>query len=106
MPDPITVGALAATALSMSAEAALKGSVGEAAKDAYKKLKETVARWTGNDVEALEENPTSTARQAVIAEEIDRQPASEQEVVHALATTLIEALKKEGLSEPRTTIMV
>ena len=60
MADPITIGALVATALSMAAEATLKGAVGEAAKDAYKKLKDAVARWTGNDVEALEKNPTST----------------------------------------------
>ena len=57
MADPITTGVLAATALSMAAEAMLKGAVGEAAKDAYKSLKNKVAGWTGNDVEAREKNP-------------------------------------------------
>ncbi len=106
MADPITIGALAATALSMAAEAMLKGAVGEAVKDAYKGLKTTVAHWAGNDLEALEKNPTSKARQGVIAEEIDRQPSTEQETAKALATALIEALKKEGISDPRTSVTV
>ena len=54
MADPVTIGVLTASALAMAGEAALKGAVGEAAKDAYKALKNRVARWAGSDVEALE----------------------------------------------------
>jgi hypothetical protein len=43
MTDPVTVGALVVGALSMAAEAALKGAVGEAVKDGYKALKEKVS---------------------------------------------------------------
>jgi hypothetical protein len=70
-------------ALSRAAEAVLKGAVGEAVKDTYAALKEKVGRWAGSDVEALETTPTSKGRQTVIAEEVDRQPASEQDTVQA-----------------------
>ena len=39
MSDPLTIGALASLVLSMGSEAALKGVVGEAVKDAYKALR-------------------------------------------------------------------
>ena len=42
MSDPVTIGALAASALAMAADAALKGAVGEAVKDGYKVLKEKI----------------------------------------------------------------
>ncbi len=102
MPDPISIGVLAASALATAADATLKGLVGEGIKDAYKALRDKVAHWAGPDVEALEKTPASTARQAVIAEEIDRQAADEQEVVRALANALVEALKKDGVAEPRS----
>jgi hypothetical protein len=106
MSDLISIGTLAATALSMAADSILKGLVGEAAKDSYKSLKSAVSRWTGNNIEALEKDPTSTARQAVIAEEIDRQSEREQEKVRALAAALIEALEKEGVSDLPTNVTV
>jgi hypothetical protein len=66
MVDPVTIGGLAASALAMAGEAALKGTVGEVAKDAYKTLKSMVAQWAGGDVHALEKTPTSQARRAVV----------------------------------------
>jgi len=36
MADPVTIGVLTASALAMAGEAALKGAVGEAAKDAIR----------------------------------------------------------------------
>ncbi len=96
MPDPVTIGALAATALSMAGGEALKGFVGETAKDAYKKLKEFVAHWAGADVEALEKTPSSATRQAVIAEVIDAQPADELGRVKVLALALVAALKSQS----------
>ena len=104
MADPVTIGALAAMALSMAAEAVVKGAVGEAVKDAYAALKEKVGRWAGSDVEALVETPDSPRRQAVVAQKVDRQPASEQDTVQALATKLIESLKQEGVSVPSVTV--
>ena|ERR1043166_2167329 len=96
MAEPITIGALVASALAMAGEAALKGTVGEAVKDAYKALKEHVARWAGGDVETLEKAPTSAGRQAVVAEAIDGRPTEEQAPLRALAEQLIAELKRHG----------
>jgi hypothetical protein len=87
------IGTLVATALSMAADAALKGAVGEAFKDAYKALKEQVAQWAAGDVEALAKTPTSASRQGVIAEIVDAQPQDDQDAVRALAETLVARLK-------------
>ena len=100
MSDPVTIGAMASLVLSMASEAALKGVVGEAAKDAYKALKSKIAHWAAGDVEALERNPTSTPRRAVIAEAIDQLPEAEKISVKALATELADALKKSAAEGP------
>ena len=91
-----TVGTLVASALGMAGEAIVKGAVGEAVKDSYKALKGKIAHWAGHDVEALEKAPTSAARQAVVAEIIDAQPADDLAAVRALAERLIAALKATG----------
>jgi hypothetical protein len=91
---------LAASALAMAAEAVVKSSVGEVVKDAYKALKEKAAAWTGSDVEALEKAPTSTARQAVIAEKIDRQSPADQADIKTLAVVLNEALRNAAHAGP------
>ncbi len=96
MTDSVTIGTLAASALAMASDAALKGFVGEAVKDAYKKLKDKIAHWAGADVDALEKAPASTARKDLIAEAIDGQPAEEQALVKALAAELLAALKTEA----------
>jgi len=96
MADPVTIGALTASALAMAGKAALKGAVGEAAKDAYKALKSRVAKWAGSDVEALEKAPASPARRAIIAEVIDNQPGEEQAALRVLAQELVAALKRSG----------
>jgi hypothetical protein len=96
MTDPVTVGALVVGALSMTAEAVLKGAVGEAAKDGYKALKEKVSRWASGDVEELEKTPGSAARQAVIAEIIDAQPKEDQLLLRDLAEALVAKLKESA----------
>jgi tetratricopeptide (TPR) repeat protein len=98
--DPITAGALAATALALAAEATIKGSVGELVKDAYSALKNKIAAWAGSDVRSLENDPTSKGRQAILAEQIDRQSPGERDAVQALATQLIQALKQDGVTVP------
>src|SRR5205085_2020768 len=85
MPDPVMLGALVAAPLSMAGEATLKGGVGE-----------NVSHWAFNDVEALEQTPTSTTRQAVIAEIVDARPRGDQEPLSALAETLVAAVKKHA----------
>jgi hypothetical protein len=92
--DPVTIGALAATALGIVAQTALKGTIDAVVKDAYTALKEKIASWAGADVEALVTEPSSRARHAVIAEAIDARPEREQEDVKALANRVFEALKQ------------
>ena len=96
MTDPVTVGALVVGALSMAAEAVLKGAVGEAVKDGYKALKEKVSRWASGDVEELEKTPSSAARQAVIAEIIDAQSKEDQLLLRDLAEALVAKLKESA----------
>ena len=100
MSDPVTIGVLAASALAMAAEAMVKSSVGEVVKDAYKALKDKVANWVRGDVEALEKTPTSTTRQAVIAEEIDKQSPADKANIKMLAIALNEALRSAAQAGP------
>ena len=96
MADLVTVGSLVAEALSMAAEALLKGTVGEAAKDAYKALKEKVSRWASGDIVELEKTPSSGTRRAVIAEIIDAQSEEDRESLRALAEVLITKFKENA----------
>jgi hypothetical protein len=100
MPDPVTIGGLAVLALSMTAEATLKGTVGEAVKDAYQALKGKIGQWAASDVDALEKAPASGSRQAVIAEEIERQSSGDQADVRNLAIALMDELEKRHRSSP------
>jgi hypothetical protein len=94
MVDPVTVGSLVAGALSMTAEAVLKGAVGESVEDGYKALKEKVSHWASGEVTALEATPSSIDRQTVIAEIIDAQLEEDQKSLRALAEALVAKLKE------------
>jgi hypothetical protein len=93
MTDEITIGGLAASTLGIASEALLKGAAGEGVKDAYRALKDKIAKWGVRDVDALEREPASAARRAVVAEIIDAQPAEEAAAVRVLAKRLIAALR-------------
>jgi len=96
MSDPVTIGVLTASALAMAGEALVKGAVGEAVKEAYKAVRDKVALWIHGDVEALEKDPTSASRQAVVADEIDKRlkqlPKDEAKIIKGLVSTLSAAL--------------
>jgi hypothetical protein len=96
MLEPITAGALIAGALGAGAEALAKGALGEAAKDAYKALKNKLLQWVGHDADQLEAKPDSGARKAVIAEAIDDKPDDQRSELAELARTLIAALRKDA----------
>jgi hypothetical protein len=66
------IGTLVVEALSMAAETALKGAVGELTKDSYRALKAKVVPWVGRDLEILEEIPDSQSLKLRIAEEPNR----------------------------------
>jgi hypothetical protein len=93
MADPVTLGFLAATALSMGAEAVVKTAVGEVVKDAYKGLKDVVSRWAGGEVAMLEAAPNSKGKQLAVAEIIDGRAGDEKAQVKRLALALNEALR-------------
>jgi hypothetical protein len=93
MADPVTVGVLVAEALRLGAEEVVKGTVGELVKDAYQKLKAKLSSWFAHDVEALEKQPSSKARQAVVAESVDGLPPADCELLRTLAQALTEALE-------------
>jgi hypothetical protein len=90
----MTVGSLVAGALSMAAEAVLKGAVGEAVKNGYKALKEKVSHWASSEVAALEKTPDSIGRQTVIAEIIDAQSEEDRKSLRVLAEALVAKLKE------------
>jgi hypothetical protein len=96
MAEPVTVGALVAWALSLGAEAIVKGALGEAAKDAYKALKTRVATWVAGDVGELEKTPTSNTRKAVIAEAVDQLSPEDQQALRDLAQTLTGKLREQA----------
>jgi hypothetical protein len=95
MVDPITTGALVASALSLGAKA-VEVATGEATKDAYKALKAKVTRWASSEVAALEKTPESGARQAVLAEIIDNRPKEDQQAARELAEAVLKHLEGGG----------
>jgi hypothetical protein len=95
MADPITVGVLVAGALRLAAEAVVKGAVGETVKDAYRALKTKLSSWAAGDVDALEKQPASKAREAVIVETVDHLPPPDQKSLRDLAQALTNELEKQ-----------
>ena len=57
MTDPVTIGTLAASALAMAGDETVKSFVGEAVKDAYKKLKDKIAHWAALMLTRLKKRP-------------------------------------------------
>jgi len=97
MIDPATIGSLIASILAIAGKEALKGTIGKAAKDAYKVLKWAVAQWAAApDIEALEKAPMSPRPRTAVAKAIDSHPASDKAAVSALAQRLVAELKLEG----------
>lgn len=86
MADPSTIGGMVSRVF---AEATLQV---EATKDAYKALEKKLSCRAASDVCALERNPSSAARRAVIAEAVDQLPEDEKISVKTLAAELAEAL--------------
>lgn len=80
-------------ALGAGAAALASGTLSEAAKDAYKALKQAVLRFTPlSDVEELEQKPGSQSRQGVLGEALDEAGKDEDPGLARLAQALIDAL--------------
>jgi two-component sensor histidine kinase len=93
MVEPGTIGTLVSRVLGMASEATRQDIASEAAKDAYNALTRKLSCRAASDVDALERNPTSAARRAVIAEAVDQLPEVEKISVKTLATELADTLK-------------
>jgi hypothetical protein len=100
MPDPFTIGSIAASALAIAAEEVVKTGVGAIVKDTYKALKSRIADWSSDDVDALVKEPNSKGRQLVLAESIDRQPPEVQAEIKSLTLALNQALREAALTCP------
>ena len=96
MADPVTIGALVASALAMAAPEVVKSAVGEATKDAYKALKSQLFPSAAGEVDALEAAPASKGKQLAVAEIIDARSAEEQQALRALAEILLTNLKESA----------
>lgn len=97
MADPVTIGTLAAAALSAGAGALGKEVVGAVIKDAYTALKGKLAGLIGNsDVDKLEADPESRGRALTLSEEVDKQPDAARDEIKALAEALQAALQAAG----------
>lgn len=92
----MAIGELAAAALALGAEAIAKGVLGEAAKDAYKNLKNTLFGKAETTARSVIENPESKARIAALAEDIDK--LSENERSELLK--LVSVLKTQLMTDP------
>jgi hypothetical protein len=93
-------GAMVAAVFVAAAEAALKGTLSAAAKDAYRVLKDWIGTWAADEVQALEKTPDSAVRSALLAEVIDARGADDQAKTRLLAQRLIERLKEAGVPAP------
>ena len=93
---------LIVSALSAAAGLIAKSALSEAAKDAYKKLRERLFKKHADQadieiaVKAVETQPDSPARQALLAEELTKTQAAHDETLLHLAQTLIEAINQAG----------
>ena len=96
MPDPLTIGVLAASAISTAVEALVKTGVGEAVKDAYKALRDKVSHWASGEVATLEAAPASKGKQLAVAEIIDAQSEDDKKALRALTETLLARLKESA----------
>lgn len=107
MPDPLTIGSLTATAISMAVQELVKTGVGAAAKDAYNSLKGKVAHWASSEVSALEAAPGAKGKQLAVAESIDAQSVEDRQALKHLAENLLAKLKEDapaiGLDVARVT---
>jgi len=97
MSSSVTIGSVAVLALTMVAEAAPRGILGEGTRRAYSNLKAKIAEWINSDGAFLEQRLALVAWRARIAKAIEQQSPEEQANVRTLVVDLIEALKKDAL---------
>jgi hypothetical protein len=95
MADPVTIGTVAVSALSIAAEALAKGALGEAGKNLYSQLRGKVVSWAVGRLSPAERIPIAAENQRAVAERIDEQPADELAEIRRLLAALLEKLEQE-----------
>ncbi|UGT67516.1 hypothetical protein LTT66_30585 [Nocardia gipuzkoensis] len=99
--EPVT---LVAAAVAAGASAGLSETAKEAVSDAYATLKNWITtRYRDVDVDVVEKQPESTARQAVLAEELQQAGAGADHELLVLARRLLELVQQ---SVPETVVGV
>lgn len=90
--DPVS---LIVSALALGANAGVKEAFSEAGKDAYSALKRLIGKYSDvvDSVALLEQHPDSKAQLEVVAKELQRAAAGDDEVLRASALALIEAVR-------------
>ena len=82
-------------AIVVGASAAFKPTAEQAVKDAYAGLKALVKKkWSHVEVESLERDPTSQARQDLVKEELQKTKGLEDREVLELAKAVLTAVKQ------------
>lgn len=94
VPDPITVGTIVMSALGAAGEAVVRGTVGEAAKDAYQALKARVTQLVGRNAADLASTTYTGISEPEVATAIDCLPRVEQEFLHDLVRALVRELRE------------
>ena len=95
MPEPIS--ATIAAALATGAAAALKNTASLAVKDAYNAVKAYISsKFQRVDTGEIERNPASTARQAVLTEELESAGADKDQRLRALVAELIRHVEEHA----------
>jgi len=95
MTDSVTIGSLAVLALTLAADSARRGILGEGTRTAYVTLKEKITQWANIHGAILEDRYALAIPSAKIARTIERQSKEDQLTVKKLAAALIDALKKD-----------
>jgi hypothetical protein len=92
-----TVGIVSLTLLSLAAEAAKRGILGERTRLAYGRLKEKIAAWANSDAAVLDEVYLPDSRRRRIVEAIELRPSDDRVTVRSMARALTESLRQDVL---------
>jgi hypothetical protein len=92
--DPITI---VITAIALGAAAGLKPTTEQIVKDAYVGLKKIIKdRYARVNIDLLEEDPSSKMRQGVIAEDLEKTSAAQDEELLIRAKDVLDAIEKHA----------
>jgi hypothetical protein len=90
--DPVSI---IVTALATGAAAGLKPTAEKAVRDSYAAIKALISRkYSGVNVDLLEDDPASEARRAVLVEDLRRREAAGDEELLGQARAVLEAVEQ------------